>query len=857
MVAMNRISDALADCEQTASTAAAAIDALTVEQQERLSEQLDRYLVGLEHGTPLDAAEIVREHPDIGDVFRAYLEKLHALYGVTLDVASEGHIEHELSIQSLGDFRIGKPIGRGGMGIVFEATQVSLRRRVAIKLLPLTSMLDETQVARFQNEARAAGLLQHPHIVPVYNVGSESGVHYYAMQFIDGISMDDWVEQSRGESEIVAGYRPWKTVVSWAADIADALQTAHANGVIHRDVKPSNLMVDAQSKIWIADFGLARCQSDVSLTGSGDLLGTVRYMSPEQASGKSALVDGRCDVYSLAVTLYELLTLQPAFDADSVPEVLRQIDENRVVPLRHVRPDLPRDLETVLCKAMCKDRDGRYETAADLHDDLRRVINGEPTVARPPTLIDHAIRFGTRHLGAVLITLVVLTIGTLALSVATVTFASLKQNADNSTRRAEQKERLAREAVGRLGAQTAELLADISAAQRVRQRLLNETLAYYKQFVVTAQDDPTLRHELAVTFGKIGSLHSELGDLDHSLQNLRESERLFQQLVKEDPDNADLEADWAAAINNLGESLTRAGQYEQSGTFYARAVRVQRELLDKQPTSVNQRRLATTLNNMGLMLSEVGATEEAVSTYERALQLVDRCDPNETDRHLLRASILRNLSSSLTEKEPLRAAALARRALEQQLDALREDPSDAKWAVEVVVTLNKLAAAQAAAAEHQAALESLQRAVEVGEQLVARLPDQPGYARNLLATWNQIGVIRLTLGKHDSAAEAFTTAMRYGRDLVAGFDQHAETQSTVASVLNNQGFLYRSIGDRDRARGAFAEAIERQSHAVELAPTVNRYRSLLRQHRENLEQVSDPPGGYNGACSLRPGGVVA
>lgn len=340
MVAMNRIEgDILAESHDSSC-----LDGLTDEQQQRLTDQLDRYLVGLENGQPLDVAEITNQHPDIAAAFQQYLEKLEAIYGVTLGLSDlpTGEQSFDSAMpRTLGDFEIRRAIGRGGMGIVYEAWQQSLGRRVAIKLLPFASMLDPTQTARFQNESHAAGLLQHPNIVPVYSVGSDRGVNYYAMQFIEGESLEQWITWHRDEQSHPGRSVPrscgasaqgnWQVVVGWAIDIADALQAVHEAGVIHRDVKPSNLMLDRAGKIWITDFGLARCQSSVSLTHSGDMVGTMRYMSPEQAGGKSALVDGRCDVYSLAATLYELLCLRPAFDGDSVPAILTQIENEEVI----------------------------------------------------------------------------------------------------------------------------------------------------------------------------------------------------------------------------------------------------------------------------------------------------------------------------------------------------------------------------------------------------------------------------------------------------------------------------------------------------------------------------------------------
>ena len=219
----------------------------------------------------------------------------------------------------LGDFRLIREIGRGGMGVVYEASQISLGRRVALKVLPFAAVLDSRQIARFKHEAQAAAQLEHPNIVSVFAIGVERGVHYYAMQYIEGQSLDRALAEmrpaacsapDRGAGGVEADVCPstssslltakstrrrdyFQTVARLGIQAAEALHAAHEHGVVHRDIKPSNLLLDADGKLWVTHFGLARCQTDATLTRTGDVVGTMRYMSPEQAMGQSALVDHR------------------------------------------------------------------------------------------------------------------------------------------------------------------------------------------------------------------------------------------------------------------------------------------------------------------------------------------------------------------------------------------------------------------------------------------------------------------------------------------------------------------------------------------------------------------------------------
>ena len=347
----------------------------------------------------------------------------------------------------LGDYRILQEIGRGGMGVVYEAEQISLGRRVALKVLPYASMLDKNQLSRFQNEARAAASLEHPNVVRVHSVGTERGVHYFAMQLIRGQSLDEMVKaerKKRGIREHTAaespkkssGYEPtsaylisdatpskendlidtaidvapgktirhgvcdqaWiPAVVELAIQAAEALEHAHRMGIVHRDIKPSNLLIDADQHLWVADFGLALIEADANLTTSGSMIGTLRYMSPEQMRGDRHVLDHHTDIYSLGTTLYEMLTLRPAFPDGDVTRLMQRISNDEPVHPRKLNFAIPRDLETVVLKAMAKDLDDRYATAGDMAADLQRVLDDEPIRARPPNPIERARKWARRH----------------------------------------------------------------------------------------------------------------------------------------------------------------------------------------------------------------------------------------------------------------------------------------------------------------------------------------------------------------------------------------------------------------------------------------------------------------------------
>ena len=275
------------------------------------------------------------------------------------------------------------------MGVVYEAEQISLNRRVALKILRY-AVADRDAMERFRREAETVANLHHSNIVPIFAVGEEDGQHYFAMQFIDGQSLADVQEQTEQPIDPM-------DIADWGLQTAEALAYAHGEDIIHRDVKPSNLIRDGQGRVWLTDFGLAKRLDDVRLSMTGAILGTPRYMSPEQASSVRRPVDHRTDIYSLGATLYELATAQPLFNAESPHVALGQIIAEDPKPPRAIRSSLPRDLETIIMRCISKQAEDRYETANELVGDLRAYIDGRPIAARRPGVVEQFGRWLQKH----------------------------------------------------------------------------------------------------------------------------------------------------------------------------------------------------------------------------------------------------------------------------------------------------------------------------------------------------------------------------------------------------------------------------------------------------------------------------
>jgi serine/threonine protein kinase/Tfp pilus assembly protein PilF len=882
------------------------------EREQLLDEVVTAYLREVTAGQTPDRKELLARHP----VLAAELAEFFADQDDVQRWATPLRIVAAIQAEgTLGDFRIVREIGRGGMGVVYEAVQISLGRRVALKVLPFAAALDSKQLQRFKNEAQAAAGLQHTNIVPVYFVGCERGVHFYAMQFVEGQTLAALIQelrQSEGRngdapseprplgsgsaeplgqqarqgtpaypprppeglaSELTSGrwaparegnvdspatgpYVPsapvdqtpqaatvtppvgalstehstrrpafFRTVANLGIQAAEALEHAHQLGVIHRDIKPANLMVDARGNLWITDFGLAHCQGAVELTMSGDLLGTLRYMSPEQALAQRVLVDQRTDIYSLGVTLYELLTLEPVFPGRDRQELLRQIAFEEPKPPRRLNKAIPVEMETILLKAIAKNPDERYATAQEVADDLRRYLEDKPINAKRPNAWQRLRKWRRRHKTLVTAASVVLFILLVAAAASSlVMWRAYKAETKAYEAEAQRRRRtqgslkFAFHVLGGIYDQVMHIqpMAD-PEAKKEQDALLKRTLEFYQKFAEENADDPTVRMEVARAYANMAGMYRTLGDFEPAKQAFNQAFAHAEQAAAELPNDPILQADLAAAYFSLA-----------------------------------------------VLQADEGNLAKAVELDERAIDILSRLPPEafraEARCRFWLASAYKSLASHLIEQGGRWAKAVEsyNRAIEVEEKLVRDFPGDATYLKLLgnchMEMGNALRGGAGGASDREGAKKSYERAIEIQARLAKDFPD--GYSRSDLIGGSFIhhAVFQsdLALSHHNLANllrernEELAEAQQHYRQAVKLWTEadkrqpnRAEYKWWLGMAHNNLGSLLKEQGQREEASQHIDQAVRLLAAVFKNSPKAFRYRDELASSYFNLGAVRE------------------
>jgi serine/threonine protein kinase len=913
------------------------------EPSPQLLQILEVYLDELEHGAQPNPQELLARHPELADELQGCLASLEFLH-VKSEISKTKSQDHpiiksqepnsklsDLEIGSwnlgfpplgqLGDFRLLREVGRGGMGVVYEAEQISLRRRVALKVLPFAAALDAKQLQRFKNEALAAAGLQHPHIVPIHAVGSDRGVHYYAMQFIDGKSLADVIAQLRKEREaqreipnpkseknepqmkhgfntdsvpcsirvpsvapssqlestvedrVASDETPvdarrssiidsqssvfhprssilnprssfFRTVAQLGIQAAEALEHAHRLGIVHRDIKPANLILDNEGKLWVTDFGLAMVQNNAELTVTGDLVGTLRYMSPEQATAQRGLLDQRTDIYSLGATLYELLTLRPVFAESDRHQLLAQIatvDPRR--PRRH-NPAIPQDLETIIQKALGKSPQERYATAEQMAEDLKRFLADQPIRARRPSVSDRAVKWCRRH-KALVAGSIFLIVGTSILCAAFFydrqmrTKEAYQAKLQEEQRLMKQHQRLidnlilAYQAMDELGLKPAlDRMARNKDPQKQQedQELLRKYIAYYQRFAHMNISEPRARRVAALACHKVGDCFDSLGEKDKGKEAYDKGIDMLQELVAEYPKEPQYRHDFIQIQDALGRLFWTNSDPGQTEQILVQETKDLEQAVEDFPTDPGFRHeLANCRQNLSMALLVTGHSQKAEEILEQTQPILEKLTADSPDRPDFQQTLAGNhkrlaevFFETGRDKEAERAYSQARDILERLPDCYKQNPDCQSALANAYLNLGTLARESARLPDSE---KAYRRSLELSENLVKAQPLIPDHEKDVAVAQYHLGMTLAALGRSKDAQQAYREAAKLLERLMKDFPAKHAYQKELACCLSNLGALQEQASQPVQAEEAYVRAATLLEALTRSFPAVLEYQS--------------------------------
>jgi eukaryotic-like serine/threonine-protein kinase len=820
-------------------------------REERLFEVLSAYLQAVESGDAPRRQAFLESHPDLAHDLSAFLDeedRLHRLVKPLRDgvgtafagghglsavaVADDGRFPSQpldpatrTGGRDFGDYELLEVIGSGGMGVVFRARQKGLDREVAVKMIRGGDLAAADDLRRFRLEAGASAQLDHPHIVPIYEVGEHQGYCYYVMKLIEGGSLEkrlhEFADHPRAAARLVAS-------------VARAVHHAHQRGVLHRDLKPSNILIDDEGRGHVADFGLAkRMGAQADATQTGLILGTPSYMAPEQASGKKDAVTTATDVYGLGALLYSVLTGRPPFRGDSILETIEQVREREPEPPTTKSGLLDRDLQTICLTCLRKEPGRRYASADALADDLERWDAGEPISARPMRRGERAWRWARREplsagLGAALAVLSVLAVlGLVASNIMIGRERDLAQaqrriaqeesrHAEVERQRALDRSRQARQAVDEMYTEVAEKwLYEQPKLSQIQRDFLKKALAFYEQFSREEGGDPGVRLERAKALSRLAWIQLRLGHPREAEASLYRPVEILEGLVAQYPDHPEYLEALGHACGTLGSHLSEQKRWKEANEVRERALGAYEKLVRVFPAEASYRTtLALQQAQLGLQYQFTGRALEAQKLGFDGLASLDRLKrdfPGRSDPH--------DLSSRMRVLEDVGCILVENRRYPEAEQALRESIALAEHLPDNVIAhqdllhrishTNMYLGNMLGKVDRWSEAETVyRRANSLFSQLTADYPDLPLYQVDVIdAQLGLVDVMRKT-GRRSEALASARSGVERSEQLARAQPELVNCRRTLLAALTRQGRLLAEHGTPRDVEAAYRRAFE-------------------------------------------------
>jgi serine/threonine-protein kinase len=863
----------------------------TEDRDPLLDEVLAGYLRAAQAGTAPPRQALLAEYPGLADeLARFFADQDH----VERLAAPLRHLVPGRAALgagcALGDYELLEEVAHGGMGVVYRARQRSLGRVVAVKVLRAGPLAAAPEWRRFRVEAEAVAHLDHPHIVPIYEVGEHEGLHYFSMKFVGGGSLARHTGAFRADPRAAARV---------AARVARAVQHAHERGILHRDLKPANVLLDAAPDLpvteWqplVSDFGLAKRLAGPEGTGTGGadtataapgltlagaVVGTPGYMAPEQARGEPPTT--AADVYGVGAVLYELLTGRAPFVGEDAAEVLRQVQECEPPAVRLLNPRVGRDLDAVCRASLGKDPARRYGSARELAEDLERCQAGRPVRVLPVGPVGRFRRWCRRQ------PVVAGLLGVLLVALALVCWqwrrAEDHLRAEEAERARAQDnlarvEKLLDDVTNRLSEKH---LARVPGLQPARREILEAALGHYQAVLAQRSGDPHLRSELASTYYRVGLLTQATGAPAEALGAFVQALDLYQELGEERPEDAGLRLALARTHNrianvhalagrplealasyrrarplleplrddpgsgeaarlelaltagNTGTLHLDAGRLRDARACHEEAVALEEDLLRRHPGSRSYRcALAGALNNLGNVRNLQGERPAGRRCLDRARALLVALGPQAADdpgvQETLGTVLLRIGSGQCVDRDWAEALATLEEAHRLLSRLCQANPSVLSYQDELATTWRQRGHAYRESRRETRALECYGEALQIAERVHRLDPEAPAYRKALARGWFDSAVVYHRQNRRDEAVGALQKARDHYRRLVRDDPQHVDYQSSLGMTLNNLAIDLRQ--DRpEEALEAVRESCEVNAAALARAPEVARHRELL------------------------------